>query len=72
MPTTKTRIHLTLDDPFIEDLIEKLVKAKKSTKSRQANDLIRLGVESLEDSYLESLALDRDTKDAEFVDFSSL
>lgn len=72
MPTSKARIYLTLDDPFIEELIDKLVAAKNSTKSRQANDLIRLGVESLEDSYLESLALERDSGDAEFVDFSHI
>ena len=38
MPTAKSRIHVTLDDPFIKELINKLVKAKNSTKSRQVND----------------------------------
>ena len=66
MPTTKTRLNITLL-PEMEIAVKKLAIRDKISKSSKAAELIRLALEIEEDRLWDKLAQKRDVKSAKFV-----
>ncbi len=66
MPTTKTRLNITLL-PEMEIAVTKLAIRDKISKSSKAAELIRLALEIEEDHLWNKLAQKRDVKGAKFI-----
>jgi len=67
MPTSKKRTNISLDDQ-LDTHLTLLAKRDNVPKATKAAQLIRIAVEIDEDDYLDTLANERDTQKAEFVE----
>lgn len=66
MPTTKTRLNITLS-PEMEVVIEKLAKRDRVSRSGKATELLRAALEIEEDHVWDELAKKRDVERAKFI-----
>lgn len=66
MPTTKTRINISLSDEM-ETILSGLAKRDAVPRATKAVDLMRLAMEIEEDIALNRIAESRDTDKAKFI-----
>lgn len=66
MATTKKRINISLPDD-VEEALKKLAERDNIPQATKAMHLIKIALEIDEDQVWDTLASDRDTKDAKFV-----
>ena len=66
MPTTKTRLNITLS-PEIEKAVKELATRDKISKAGKVAELLRSALETEEDRVWEELAEKRDARGAKFI-----
>ena len=66
MPTTKTRINISLPKD-IETILDKLAKRDDVPKATKALQLIKLAMEIEEDELWDRMVSERDKKNAKFL-----
>jgi len=66
MPTTKTRINITLPRE-IKDALFKLAKRERIPEATKATKLIEIALELEEDQAWDKIALERDRKGSRFI-----
>jgi len=66
MPTTKTRINVSVSNP-VSHALEQLAKRDNTPTATKAARLIEIGLELEEDQVWDSIAHERDTAHAKFV-----
>lgn len=66
MPTTKTRINLSLSEE-VRDALAKIARRDRLPQATEAARLLEMAIELEEDKVWDSLANRRDAKNARFV-----
>jgi predicted transcriptional regulator len=66
MPTTKTRLNITLS-PELEIAVDKLAQRDNTSRAGKATELLRVALEMEEDQVWDELASVRDVKGSVFV-----
>jgi hypothetical protein len=66
MPTTKKRINITIS-PHIDEILSALSKRDGVPVATKTAELLKLAIEIDEDDILNTLAIKRDTKNAQFI-----
>jgi len=66
MPTTKTRLNITLS-PEIEVVIKQLAERDRVSRAGKVMELLRVALEIEEDRTWDELAKERDRRGAKFV-----
>ena len=66
MPTTKTRLNITLPKT-VEKVLFKIAKRDKVPTATKASELLQLALETEEDQVWDQIASKRDTPDAKFI-----
>ncbi len=66
MPTTKTRINITISDD-VRNVLAKLARRDRVPQATKAARLLETGLELEEDGVWDTIARQRDTRNARYV-----
>jgi len=66
MPTTKTRLNITLS-PVVEAVIKQLAKRDKISRAGKVTELLQIALEIEEDRVWDELAFKRDSGRTKFI-----